>query len=612
MGSGSALLRGTGSDPALLCRCDPGFYDHRGGPGSNMSQQLEVAAGADCRPCMVGMNCSAGAITLRSLPLLVGYYQPSAASIDVRLCPDAHSNCISSLDWTDQCSDSSSGCRGGVQTYDGGGVDEGSTCAPTLSGVFCLLCANRSDHFYVQGGSHAVAHCEPCGNAFQQADRWVFSGALALLLLLVTLCQFLHVTKCARTGYRAKLSPWVQTARAAATNLERLLGTKIKLLIGFFQIATQMDDVYDIQLPPQLVVLFRSIRPVLTLSLDTIPMVCVGAEGYYRVLLFWIGLPVGLICLVVLSIAILRRLRRQPLTVSDVFLQAAPASLRLLFVMYPIVSTAAHKSFACYSFENGAGYLVADVSIICGSPEHDAVRQLAWVAIALYPIGNLLLVSGLLWCARAAICSRQPTKLSAAISWLWEEYTPEAFFWEPMEMGRRFILVGIFVVAPYDRGSVMQLILATTFCLVYLTLQLQASPYRRLPDNYVALGCSFCLVAFFLAATLYKYLVLLQLRQIQTAMSIELIFQYAMSPTLLTQVLLSCCLGCIAVSAAILIVQMSHDRIVQLREQRASRARRLKFKASSAEVNGSRLPPGHFHAFLSHGSCLVCTSSRGV
>ena len=47
------------------------------------------------------------------------------------------------------------------------------------------------------------------------------------------------------------------------------------------------------------------------------------------------------------------------------------------------------------------------------------------------------------------------------------------------EMLRRFVLVGLFVVGPYHRGSIMQIAVATFFCILYLFAQQQVQPYRR-------------------------------------------------------------------------------------------------------------------------------------
>ena len=43
-----------------------------------------------------------------------------------------------------------------------------------------------------------------------------------------------------------------------------------------------------------------------------------------------------------------------------------------------------------------------------------------------------------------------------------------------MEMTRRFLLVGLYVVEPFHPGSIMQLAIANLTAIVYLCLQLQA------------------------------------------------------------------------------------------------------------------------------------------
>jgi hypothetical protein len=43
--------------------------------------------------------------------------------------------------------------------------------------------------------------------------------------------------------------------------------------------------------------------------------------------------------------------------------------------------------------------------------------------------------------------------------------------------GRRFLLIGLFVIWPFHQGSVMQLATANLVALVYLVWSLQAMPY---------------------------------------------------------------------------------------------------------------------------------------
>ena len=82
-------------------------------------------------------------------------------------------------------------------------------------------------------------------------------------------------------------------------------------------------------------------------------------------------------------------------------------------------------------------------------------------------------------------------------------------------MGRRFILVGLFVVGPAKRGSVMQLVLATMFALIYLVFQAQAQPYKKLADDFLAILASFLLTAFLFACLVLKYDALTQLEDIR-------------------------------------------------------------------------------------------------
>ena len=60
-------------------------------------------------------------------------------------------------------------------------------------------------------------------------------------------------------------------------------------------------------------------------------------------------------------------------------------------------------------------------------------------------------------------------------------------------MARRFLLVGLFVVWPFQQGQVMQLGFAAVMSMWYLMVQSQAAPYRSPADNALALGCSFSL-----------------------------------------------------------------------------------------------------------------------
>ena len=69
-------------------------------------------------------------------------------------------------------------------------------------------------------------------------------------------------------------------------------------------------------------------------------------------------------------------------------------------------------------------------------------------------------------------------------------------------MLRRFVLVGVFVMI--EQGSMIQISLGTAFSISYMMLQVQAGPYAKTSDNYLANGCSFALSIFFVVSIIFK------------------------------------------------------------------------------------------------------------
>ena len=68
---------------------------------------------------------------------------------------------------------------------------------------------------------------------------------------------------------------------------------------------------------------------------------------------------------------------------------------------------------------------------------HGRVVSMAWVAIALYPIGVPLLYLALLLCARKAILTEQPTDFSRSLTFLHQDYAPSMFWWEMVEISKK-------------------------------------------------------------------------------------------------------------------------------------------------------------------------------
>jgi hypothetical protein len=105
------------------------------------------------------------------------------------------------------------------------------------------------------------------------------------------------------------------------------------------------------------------------------------------------------------------------------------------------------------------GWLRADVSIECNTPEHEYVKLLAWVAVLVYPIGMWLGCFALLRKASTTIFSGKSTPFSRSVSFLYACYRVPAFWWELMEMLRKFLLIGLFVTV--EPGTILQIFIGT-------------------------------------------------------------------------------------------------------------------------------------------------------
>lgn len=150
-------------------------------------------------------------------------------------------------------------------------------------------------------------------------------------------------------------------------------------------------------------------------------------------------MPAVLVILIVIG-SLIRLLATCSLSRQAFLETSLPNILRLLFVFYPIVTNTAFEAFSCYTFDDGTNYtrayLVSDVSIECTPPWggntynewHTTVTIVAYAAVALYPVGLIVLNGVLLFAARKAIQSGKPTALSRATAFLHREFEPQFFY----------------------------------------------------------------------------------------------------------------------------------------------------------------------------------------
>ena len=328
-----------------------------------------------------------------------------------------------------------------------------------------------------------------------------------------------------------------------------------KILIGFCTIATQIPRVYEVRLPDDVMKLLESLKVVVTFGMDwavATPLACIGLDGYTTQLTFWIVAPLVLILLILTcSAAWLAISRFSP---SRALLTAAPPSLYLLFLSFLIVTREAFEAFSCHSFDDGSEYLRADVSIV-RTDDHYYARQVHRRDCNLRCQRARILRILALYCA-ACHHLRQVERALQAISFLHREYEPRMYWWEVMEMLRRLLLVGVFVLPRHDgQGSIEQLGYGTVTATLYLAIQTSAAPFKHATDDFFAAGCSLMLALFFVCSIFFKFAELTQLAELQDRMTIEQKDDYLMPYTVFGGILMAACSGVFVLLGVIFAMQ---------------------------------------------------------
>ncbi|GMI24111.1 hypothetical protein TeGR_g10287, partial [Tetraparma gracilis] len=143
------------------------------------------------------------------------------------------------------------------------------------------------------------------------------------------------------------------------------------------------------------------------------------------------------------------------------------SSSEYLFVisfLLPTTTTMIFSTFPCLELDTGERWLLADKSIDCDGAAHVVMVAYAWVMVVVFCVG----VPGgcflLLWRQRDKIkvseVERKADESLGSIRSLFENYKPECWYWEPLEMLRRIFMTGFLVVLA--RGSYAQI----QFCLL--------------------------------------------------------------------------------------------------------------------------------------------------
>jgi len=522
-----SLAAGEGSEPgAGGCVCAAGFYDATPGEDAPSCKSCDVAG---VRSCPMGT-------TIATLPVKRGWWRATPSSDDVEEC-----------DHRDDCS-------GGAATGDG-------LCRHATQGPLCRICEKG----YYAGsramdGSKRSLGCTECNGDTLPARHvrllCVFLGVLAFLALMGACAmryRRAHVMRILAVGHRllketkGKLDPLQVSLEGTdyKSKVWNYVRPKIKSVVAFCQICAAMELNLDGKFPTMFSNYWRFWDIFVNFdAVAFLPFNCaLGTfESRLHAATLW---PLAVIGLLWLSTLWTRGLKRPA---------ATGASIGLLYLVFPSISVFILWTFSCDRFDYDednhryAYVMTVDSRVRCDSAERQRVVVYAGLCCAIYPAIPLFFFV-LLWRLRfdlsprpfidarhrlvglTALLAREIehnpkettttllTNLRDAIilqqqrmrdkfkeleplEFLFREYKPHAWFWEPVDCGRRLFLAGFIVLIA--RGEAAQLFVALFVSICFLYLINYTKPFVEEHDNTIGETCAFLLTVIFLVTLARK------------------------------------------------------------------------------------------------------------
>ena len=274
--------------------------------------------------------------------------------------------------------------------------------------------------------------------------------------------------------------------------------TKFKILVGMLQLTTNFGRILGIEWPFAINLTIDFFSFVNLDFLRMFPTGCVVPSSHFAGLVFMTTTPLFLTaCLVGVYVVSTLTVcaescacrccrRRADPNAPDSFAawakkSAVPTELALLFFVFPGITTKTFRTFICERFDNGDGdvsdnvrYLSADLSVRCDGGAYGAMMGYALASAALYCVGIPALFACLLWRARDHVHPRtggaigdllarersaaeRPMRVGA-VSFLYADYKPSAWWYELFVMGRKLFMSGVLVFV-YE-GTATQIVVA--------------------------------------------------------------------------------------------------------------------------------------------------------
>ena len=349
-------------------------------------------------------------------------------------------------------------------------------CAEGASGPLCGSC--------VAGFSYSNSRlvCVECREAKAQAFAVIGGGLLLGVLAVAAFAGTLRLPAC------------VLNSRPAQALAQIDSGT-LRVCWTSYQIAQSVSWNLDVSFPEP----FPSLQRLLSVfSFDFIRMDCfAGSDFFYNVVL-WAVIPMAL-SLLNLAVLLVRRrcvgdfskdwaARRQALSRSHFYYW-----LLFSYLVLPPVMLKLLQALDC-TLVGGRRYLRVNTSIDCGSSSFGAFKVVDSIFIAAYAAVPFLWF--VLLCrrrqsmdpwprdAKKSLYSRNKDQEIAHLRFLFGEYRLTCYAWEPLDMLRRVVFIGVLPLlsSKSSRRAAFGMVFATSSAVLFREVE----PFARPATNVLA------------------------------------------------------------------------------------------------------------------------------
>jgi hypothetical protein len=442
-------------------------------------------------------------------------------------------------------------CLGDANGCAGGNGAGNALCAAGYQGPLCAVCA---DGYYSSNGL-----CEVCGSGTELNPTVVTFLAIAGVICAIAALFF--YSKCLRdipdaTNTEVQNLTIFQRSRAWLHRKYKELRAQFKILITTYQIVSTVPGNLDVEFPSSFTSFLKAFSVFNLNVISVVPFACTNHYTFIDKLVASTLFPLALTLLLALLWLLEAGWQATRSSWNDSRVQQQLDALKdqyltyfffLTYLVLPSVSTTIFQTFLCTNVDprgedNDASdsYLIADMSISCNSPYYYKGVVYAVAMLLVYVVGIPLMYFVVLYYNREEIAQRDAplavegsgdpllkpeqvqdsggasadaqlaepcgtrgvTSKAQRLSFLWDAYEPQYWYWEVVETTRRLMLTAVLSVC--GAGSSAQSIFAVLLGLLYIKLYGFYAPYDADGDDILAETGQFQIFFTFLGALIYQ------------------------------------------------------------------------------------------------------------